>query len=225
MHILDNIPTDLPLGEIRRQLHLKKDERWEEVKQLIEEARPLIHSQAVYKVSFIDERLGDTLIIDGVSFKSEILQKNLANVERVFPFVITIGKQLQETAKERDDLVKMYYFDVIANVALSAGRKYLEKRLQATYKLNGMSFMSPGSLPNWPIEQQRPLFSLFGNQETPIGVRLNNSCLMIPAKSVSGVYFPTEVHFSSCQLCDRRNCASRKAAYNQKVVDEFNTAK
>lgn len=221
MHILDNIPIELPSGEIRRQLHMKKDERWEGVKELIDQARPLIEAKAVYRVCYIDERQGDNVVIDGVSFNSSILQKNLSGVERVFPFVITIGHRLQETAKALDDLVKLYYFDVIANVALSAGRRYLEKRLQSVYRLDGMSYMSPGSLPNWPIEQQRPLFSFFGDHETPIGVRLNQSCLMIPAKSVSGIYFATEVHFSSCQLCDRKNCPSRKAAYDQKVADEY----
>jgi len=81
--------------------------------------------------------------------------------------------------------------------------------------------MAPGSLPNWPIEQQKPLFELFGDVQATIGVKLTDSLLMLPAKSVSGIYFPTETSFFSCQLCPRERCDSRKAKYNEKKAKEF----
>lgn len=217
MHILDKMQLDLPMGEIRRQLHLKKNHRWDEVKDLIQTVLPDIQAKAVYRVCFIDEKLDDSIIIDGVCFKSRVLAKNLATVERVFPFVITIGSHYLSMTDAEEDLVVKYYLDVIGNVAVSAARKSLEKSLQATFGLEGMSFMSPGSLEDWPLEEQRPLFSLFGDGQTPIGVTLNSSCLMIPAKSESGIYFPTEVPFYSCQLCDRKDCPGRKAAYDSKI--------
>ncbi|NOQ19082.1 MAG: hypothetical protein GQ571_03825, partial [Desulfobacterales bacterium] len=57
MEILNPIPVRLPLGEIRRQLHLDKDKRWEEVQTLIEAAQALITPKAAYKVSYIDQKL------------------------------------------------------------------------------------------------------------------------------------------------------------------------
>jgi hypothetical protein len=74
--------------------------------------------------------------------------------------------------------------------------------------------MNPGSLQNWPITQQNELFSIFRNVEALIGVRLTQSCLMIPLKSVSGIYFPTQIKFESCQLCPREKCEGRRALYN-----------
>jgi hypothetical protein len=154
-----------------------------------------------------------------------VLRKNLDEVERVFPYVITIGNKLKEMAGESKDLIKEYYFDVIGNIALSATRKFLEKQLQSRYGLDGMSFMSPGSLTDWPIEEQKPLFSLFEEEETPVGVKLTKSLLMLPAKSISGIYFPTEVSFFSCQLCPRNDCPSRKAAYDNKLAREYGILK
>ena len=48
--------------------------------------------------------------------------------------------------------------------------------------------MSPGASEKyvWPIEQQKELFSLFEYVEKLIGVKLTDSYLMIPNKSVSG---------------------------------------
>jgi hypothetical protein len=49
MEIIDDIPVRLPLGEIRRQLHLDKDKRWEEVQKLIEAAKTHIAPKAAFK--------------------------------------------------------------------------------------------------------------------------------------------------------------------------------
>lgn len=220
-HILEQIPLALPSGDIRRQLHLDKDDRWDEVKHLIQTVLPDIQAKAVYRVCYIDEKRNDIIVMDGARFRSRVLAKNLAVVERAFPFVVTIGSRYMVQADAQTDLVLKYYLDVIGNIALSSARKYLEQSLQTRYGLEGMSFMSPGSLADWPLEEQRPLFALFGDGKTPIGVSLNSSCMMIPAKSVSGIYFPTEVPFTSCQLCERKDCPGRKAAYDPKSAAKF----
>ena len=81
--------------------------------------------------------------------------------------------------------------------------------------------MSPGSLQDWPIESQRQLFQLLPEVEASVGVRLNKSFLMIPTKSVSGIYFQTEVSFFNCQLCQRGKCPGRKARYNEDLAREY----
>ena len=133
MEIINQIPVRLPLGEIRRQLHLDKDKRWEELKMLVEEAKTLLDPKAAFKVSYISHKLENAVEIDGVRFTSRVLRKNLEEVERVFPYVITIGDTLKEKGSKSGDLIKAYYFDVIGNIALSAARQFLEKQLQSRY--------------------------------------------------------------------------------------------
>jgi len=36
---------------------------------------------------------------------------------------------------------------------------------------------------------------------------------MIPNKTTSGIRFPTEERFESCQLCPRETCPGRRAAF------------
>ena len=52
--------------------------------------------------------------------------------------------------------------------------------------------MSRGSLRDWTIEEQTTFFTILGDVVASIGVRLNESLLMIPRKSVSRLYFPTK---------------------------------
>jgi len=221
MEILEYIPVNLDLGEVKRRLHMEKRGDWSHVQTLVEEAHSLISAKAVYKVCYIESKHEDAITIDETCLKSRVLRKNLNNVERVFPYVVTIGNRLEEKARACTDLLKKYYLDTIGNVALTSTQKYLKDQFRSRYALNGMSCMSPGSLKDWAIEEQRSLFSILGDVKGFIGVRLNETLVMTPNKSLSGIYFPTEIPFYSCQLCPRKNCLARKAPYDEKLAREY----
>jgi hypothetical protein len=212
------IPVSLNIEEVKSKLRAVD---WQQIQNLLEVANPLISAHAVYEVCYINEKFEDVVIIDGVRFSSQVLRKNLDSVGRVFPYVVTIGAGLEEKAKECTDLLEQYYLDNIGNIALIKARKHLEEHLHSTFALTCLSYMSPGSLLDWPLEEQRPLFLLLKGAEKTIGVRLAESLLMIPRKSVSGIFFPTEVTFFSCQLCRREKCEWRKAQYNEDLAKEY----
>ena len=79
--------------------------------------------------------------------------------------------------------------------------------------------MTPGSLPDWPIEEQRPLFAILGDIQGAIGVRITEDLVIIPSFSVSGILFPTQISFQSCQLCPREKCQGRRAPYDDKLYE------
>ena len=218
MEILDSLPVELSVEEVKDRLqgidrHL--------VQTLLNFANPLISSKAVYQVSYIDQKYDDAIIIDGIRFTSRVLRKNLDKVGRVFPYIVTIGKGLEEKADDCSDLLEKYCLDTLGNMALIKARKHLENHLRSRFAISGLSFMGPGSLQDWPLEEQRPLFSILKSAKKTIGVKLTESLLMLPKKSVSGIYFPTELTFYSCQLCPRERCEGRKASYNEGLAKEY----
>jgi hypothetical protein len=221
MEILENIPVEVQIAEIKRRLHLTRDEDLKSAQQLVESSQVLIEAKALYKICYIEEKLEKAVRVDGLCFKSKVLRKNLDEVERIFPYVVTIGPKFEEEMRNCPDLLKKFYLDTIGTLALTSARKHLENHLQSKFALRKMSFMSPGSLADWPIQEQRPLFELLEDVEKYIGVKLNDSLLMLPAKSVSGIYFPTEITFFSCQLCPRKECMGRKAAFSEKLAKEY----
>jgi hypothetical protein len=225
MEILEHIPVSLDLGEIKRRLRMGQADQWPQVRGLVEAVQPLISARAVYAVCYIEAKLENAIVIDGIRFRSKVLRKNLDSVERVFPFVVTIGNELEEETTRCEDLLKRYYLDTIGNVALLVARGYLEEQFRSRYALDGISSMSPGSLKDWPIEDQRALFAILGDVEGSIGVRLSETLLMMPSKSLSGIYFPTEVPFYSCQLCPRERCPSRRAIYDEGAARDYGILK
>jgi len=40
---------------------------------------------------------------------------------------------------------------------------------------------------------------------------------MVPEMSVSGILFPTETGYASCQVCHREDCRLRKAPFDEEI--------
>lgn len=228
MEIIDNIPIHLDAEEVLKKLHLnERKDQFDVVHKLVAIANSIIHPQAMYEVSYVDNKNEDTVDIGGIRFTSRVLRVNLDKVGRVFPFIITIGKELEDRAASFDNLLEQYYLDEIGNVAIGFIGNYLTEHLKREYRIGQISSMYPGMAESqdWPITQQKQLFSLFGNVEEMIGVKLTPSLLMIPRKSESGIYFPAEVKFTSCQICSRERCKERQAPYDKDLAESYRKGK
>ena len=112
-----------------------------------------------------------------------------------------------------------FWAEAIKEMALFTALNSLSDYLEERYRPGHTASMNPGSLQDWPIQQQQPLFELFGLNAAHIGVRLTDSLLMVPTKTVSGIRFSTQVDFESCQLCPRDGCPGRRAIYDPDLYD------
>lgn len=216
--VMDDISFQPDLQRLMRKLRAKEGTRFsDQLAVLVEEARGIANPRAMYRVAYIDSRDESGVVIGGERFRSRVLKVNLEGVHRVFPFVVTAGDELHEWMMSQDDLLLRYYADVISEDALRRVASKLKAHLLRRFGLGRTSTMSPGSLADWPVQEQRPLFALLGDVEGAIGVHLTDSMLMIPSKSVSAIRFPVETTFESCQLCPLERCPSRRAPYDPEL--------
>jgi hypothetical protein len=215
METLDRIPVVLDAAEIAARLRFNPDRAgFASLDELVALAERLVRPRAVFDVAYVGTKGEGTVEVSGVTFKSPILRQNLEATNKIFPFIITVGPELERAASSQADLLRQYYLEEMANFALEKAASWLSARLEERYGLGPLSSMSPGSLEDWPITEQPKLFSIFGDTERLVGVRLTDSMLMLPRKSISGILFPSEEGFQSCQLCDRAHCPGRRAPYN-----------
>jgi hypothetical protein len=180
--------------------------------------------KALCKSSFIGEKGEDTITLDGVTFTSLALRKNLDSIERVFPYVATCGTEIDDIETGQGDLQKKMWISFLKGNLLQASMQFLTEHLAKRYRVSNLSSMNPGSgdASVWPFEQQRELFSICGDVEDLIGVRLTKSMLLVPDMSVAGILFPTEIDFQSCQLCHRENCRFRRAPFDRELWESIN---
>lgn len=145
-----------------------------------------------------------------------IILRQLRGSEAFALFICTSGLEFeayQQRLKEQGDMVRVFIADALGSVIAEKCADQMEKALQESIdKLGWMhtNRFSPGYC-GWHVSQQQLLFPLF--QGHTCGVKLTDSSLMIPIKSVSGIIGLGEKVRKSeytCGLCDFKQCYKRK---------------
>jgi len=224
MEIFTDIPFSLNSAALFAQFRIaanSSDAR--DITQLLELAQKHGRPKAAYTVSYVQARNGDCIQINDVVFSSRALCRNLQNVERVFPLLATCGNEMDQILVAQDDMLKNFFWDGIKAQLLEAASNFVFDLVSKRYRLSTTSAMWPGSgdAEVWPIEQQKELFILLGDAAERIGIALTDSYLMVPNKSVSGILFPAERDFRTCELCHRSGCPSRQAPFNEAVWQDM----
>lgn len=154
----------------------------------------------------------------GIAFSSRRLPRYLKGATRLYAFVSTIGKGLEEAATQsmsKGDVLRGYLFDRIGSLAAESLAENVEKELRehhAGRKESVSMRFSPGYC-DWPTAEQRILKKTVDFSKA--GVRLTEACMMVPRKSVSavigiapqGVF--TKTH-SPCHVCPLKDCDHRR---------------
>ncbi|MGA1794382.1 MAG: vitamin B12 dependent methionine synthase [bacterium] len=219
-----DIPVELDLGALFKRAGIEPDTTEAEgFEWLIQEVHVQASPKAIYKAAFIEAKGVDTVVIDGVEFTSHVLRMNLDKAERVFPYIATCGHELDQIRLPEDDVQAHRWLDVIKAEILRQCLRFLKDLLDHKYMPGRTSTMNPGSgdASVWPIEQQGALFSLFGDVQRLIGVTLTEDFVMIPDKTVSGIRFPTQLDFRSCQICRKEDCPLRRASFNRDLWESL----
>jgi hypothetical protein len=218
MDVLSKIPFELDAPQLMKRAHVVPGSRdAAEFERFVETARAVARPKAGYREAFIDAKRDDTVTIEGITFTSRMLRQNLEPVERVFPYLVTCGRELDEFAPAGGDILEAFWWDLIKAEVLTAATKHLVEHLSRRFLLPKTATMNPGSgdADVWPIEQQRELFALLGDVPKEVGVELTECYLMVPNKTISGIRFATELDFRSCQVCQRPVCPNRAAAFDE----------
>lgn len=214
--VLDRMPLQIDIDELLRSAGMNKKQEFSEMaKRLTCQAEAIGRPRAMYKVANIEEKGPDFVIVDGRRLNSRVLRVNLDEAHKVFPYVATCGTELDDWSKSFHDVLERYIADTINQMVVTAAGKVIEDHIRKKYNTGKISRMNPGSTEDWPLKEQDSLFAILGNPEVAIGVKLNSSFLMVPIKSVSGIWFPAESSYEDCQLCPRKNCPGRSSPYDK----------
>ncbi len=146
-------------------------------------------------------RYGDSFmeLSDGTVFESVDFGNVLDNAPVVVLVILTVGRALDEAvlaAMDKFEPLDALFLETAGWLGIEAATKSfvndLKNRARAdgrrvTRRLGpGYSYKIEGRQMSWPLDQQRRLFSVFGDIELPI--TLLESCAMLPKMSRSGMY-------------------------------------
>ena len=145
-----------------------------------------------------------------------IILRQLRGSEAYALFICTSGLEFeayQRQLKEQGDMVRVFIADALGSVIAEKCADQMEKALQESIDKLGWKHTNRFSLGycGWHVSQQQLLFPLF--QGHTCGVKLTDSSLMVPIKSVSGIIGLGEKVRKleyTCGLCDFKQCYKRK---------------
>ncbi len=207
--IVLHIPTDFTAEEFAELCRIEKGtSAFEE----LEETLPLIRQygapKAIIKWAGVDRVEGDETTIEGVTFHSRVVADKLRGLHRVFLSVITAGDGLERSGAFAEDP----FLNTYDGALLFHASKYVIGFMRENFGFDGSSMLNPGSLPDWPIANNFPLFDLIGNVGE-IGVSLNEAGYIKPWNSVSHIHFSGD-GYQNCSLCKREGCIGRRAKFD-----------
>ena len=214
--VVDHIPVKYNEEELWRELHVETlKQQKKEIASLIEESRELIDPEAVYTYLEVVRIEGNNVHLEsGDVLKGVILADMLRCGQKVVPYVATIGPKLEDRASKlaADNVLLGFLMDKIGNYALKITIENIKSLVEKTLGDKVSSF-SPGEGTGklFGIEQQAVLFKIL-QPFNSIGVRLEPSYLMMPKKSVSGVFAVTGKEYIACQYCPKK-CEDRTSVF------------
>lgn len=163
---------------------------------------------------------GDSIILSGgVSLTGKSMTAYMKNAREVILFLVTIGSDIEETASslmKNGDGLSGYLMDRIGSFAVESLAECLENHVRKEYAAENLSVSmrySPGYC-DWPLDEQLKLDKLIGYSR--IGVRLNESLMMTPKKSISGLIALGDREAfaekrSQCDMCSTKRCDYRRS--------------
>jgi len=156
------------------------------------------------------------LSIDKIDFNlHEIVYKQVKGSDKIAVFVCTAGHEISDWSKKlmaEGDLTTGYIVDVVGSEVVETAVDKIQLMLSEQITAAGLKIsnrFSPGYC-SWNVSEQHKLFSLL--PDNFCGVRLSNTALMYPIKSVSGIIgIGKNIRFNSytCKTCDMQNCLYR----------------
>jgi hypothetical protein len=219
MPVLNNIQININAREVVLALHHGRKAPLKLVEQTqaaVEHAYTLLQPQAVYKWVPVLGVIGEAVILAPDDWDQNLPiiigphSYLMDNAELALVSAVTIGARLDEYIRKlnkSNQILEGYLFDSIGVVALSQVGEAIRRLAEKEADRRGWGVgdaLGPGSLNGWPIEGQINLCALLSLEH--INVKLNNSGVLIPFKSASGLIgmgpdYKSKKVRSICRLC------------------------
>ena len=184
----------------------------------VDQAKVLIKGKGIYEIfpassesTYISINHNDNDTVD-FPYPGNL---GISGIEAAAVFVITIGNALEKEVESQfnsNNHLGGLFLDSAGSVAAEAIADRLAMIVSDSVKDNDWKTgyrISPGYC-TWKMESQSDIFRMLLADK--IGVELTDSMLMLPRKSISGIFFLGKGlnPLNPCASCDRRNCKDRR---------------
>jgi len=179
----------------------------------------LMEPRVVYRAAPVSGQGPDLIEVGGERLTIPGIGRLWGSLEAVGAGICTVGPAIEDRVRalwDTRELPLAVMLDSVGSAAAESLAEYANDLLCQAAIVAGTKVtnrVSPGYA-GWDTAEQAALFRLCPGD--PIGVTLNDSCVMTPAKSLSflvgvGPEARVDHYFTQCRRCWMRDCAYRRA--------------
>ncbi len=216
-----SINIDIDTEKLLYRLKINKGSPAEsKIISLLNKAKSIANPIAIYRETTANRISEDIIEIDHFKFKSKLLATLLSNTSQVYPHIVSCGITLEKWSEEIEDMFLRYCAEEIKSLYLQETITFLNTRIQKKANINSiLSSVNPGSLHDWPIDDQLKIYNMLFNKPDA-DIIISENAVLTPSKSVSGILFHSKEYFTNCMLCIQENCEERRYCYNPDFLDK-----
>lgn len=212
--LINDMKAPLDLKRTAEYMHISEDsDFYDELAEAVEKANEVARPRAVLKWVDVDEIGDGYAVLDGVRFDSRVMADKLKGSRKVFFFAITAGDEVQNDGDIEDSMGVLK--DMLTSQVLGAAYAEMMKYVRDTFGNQKIAFMTPGSLPDWNMQNNFALIGAIGGVKEDLGITMNPTGAMIPFQSGSGIIFADDTGYTNCSLCRNLDCIGRRVPFDE----------
>ncbi len=189
------------------------------IKEILKEASVISNIKAQYIIyeNIKFNNAEKSITINEINFQiGKVVFGQLKKSELIAVFLCTAGEDIgiiSRKAMLEGDPLRGYIYDIVGSIIAETASDIMQNELSKSAAISGKAITnrySPGYC-GWHVVEQHKLFQLI--PDNYCGIRLTESALMDPVKSVSGIIGIGEnVKYNpyTCRMCDMPDCIYRK---------------
>jgi len=182
------------------------------IKTIIPKAKESADPYAIYRIAKLAKIEKERIKLDdGTTLNLKNLSIAFKYADYAVVFICTLGKNYDSELSKMSDPLSLYLFDSIGTYFTEQIADHLQAIVSKKHKtLKTTLRFSPGYC-SWKIKEQRKVFKLLKTPDNK--VKLNNSCMMIPKKSVSGIFGlvkHSSLSTNPCRYCTKKECSFKR---------------
>ncbi len=214
--IIKSCNVNLKVDSIRKKFKIRKDSIIDKTLcQKVNEIQKFAAPKGMYALLYVNEVGENYIASKNIVLTSKVLRENLENKKSFYPYIATIGTELENWYSSQKSLSDKYLGNIILQEICYDMKENIVKIIKEKYKTETLSTMNPGSLKDWDITERDKLFKAFEGKEKDIGIEILDQNLIKPFISVYGIIFENKTGYNNCKLCPKKKCINRSADYEK----------
>jgi hypothetical protein len=184
--IFEHIPVSFDRDRLMEENKIKPDtDLAEDFLGVIEAAEGALRCKAVLKLTEMSGAGENSVVLDGIEFKSGSVAGRLRGKKYIFLYVMTVGTEIDGC----EDANYPVLGDIVRQAALDISMKYTLDYIKDNFGCADASFINPGTLEDWPVELNKTIFEMIGNITELTGAVMTAGGFMKPWYSSAGIIF------------------------------------